>query len=225
MTAQWQVQVVRHGHEQEPVLVIDNFVADPQGWVEDACTLSFSANSIHYPGVRAAVAPAMVRASLKGLDGLLSDTFGIAATSVLESHFSLVTTPPAALTPIQRLPHFDSNDGGRIALLHFLCDRPDSGTAFFRHRSTGYETVSAERLAPFKVALAADLQTHSVPAPAYIAGDTPIYERVARHAAVFNRAILYRGITLHCADIPDDDPLSRDPAAGRLTVNTFLDAA
>jgi len=61
-----------------------------------------------------------------------------------------------------------------------------------------------------------------MPEPDYIAGDTPIFEQVARHEALFNRAILYRSNTLHCAAIPPGMVFSTDPASGRLTVNTFL---
>ncbi|WP_447407065.1 DUF6445 family protein, partial [Clostridium perfringens] len=54
-------------------------------------------------------------------------------------------------------------------------------------------------------------------------GDTPIFEQVALHRGRFNRAILYRSNTLHCAYIPPRLALSDDPLSGRLTVNTLLD--
>ena len=76
----------------------------------------------------------------------------------------------------------------------------------------------------FRAALDADLRRHGLPDAAYIAGDTPVFERLAVHAGRFNRAILYRSNTLHCADLPPDLSFDPDPVTGRLTVNTFLDA-
>ena len=51
-----------------------------------------------------------------------------------------------------------------------------------------------------------------------------MYEQLALHRGRFNRALLYRSHALHCAFIPPELALSADPARGRLTVNTFLDA-
>ena len=143
---------------------------------------------------------------------------------LLECNYSLVTTPPEALAPIQRLPHFDTTDRGRIALLHYLCRPEDGGTAFFRHRETGFETVTAERLAPYRAALDADVARHGPPPPEYASGDTPTFQRIALHDAAFNRALIYRGCTLHSGAIPAPAHLSPNPREGRLTLNTFFQA-
>lgn len=126
-----------------------------------------------------------------------------------------MTTPPAALAPIQRLPHFDEVSPARLALLRFLSADETSGTASYRHRATGFESVDAARLPTYRAALDADLKRHGLPAP--------VYEHLARHRGRSNRALLYRSNTLHCAFIPPEMTLSADPAVGRLTVNTFLD--
>ena len=48
--------------------------------------------------------------------------------------------------------------------------------------------------------------------------------RLAQVAGKFNRAIVYRGNSLHCADLAADfEPLA-DPLSGRLTLNLFLRA-
>ncbi|WP_019516415.1 DUF6445 family protein [Sphingomonas sp. Mn802worker] len=226
----WQLQVMNHGSENQPVVVIDAFVSDPHGLREDASFLSFSQIGEHYPGIRAVVPEAMLRPIVAALAPVVRDVFGLGDLSVVDSFYSLVTTPPDALAPIQRLPHFDEVSPTRLALLHYLADdgeRSDEdigGTAFFRQRSTGYESVDAARLPAYRAALADDLAAHGIPNAGYIGGDSPMFERVARHTGRFNRAILYRSNTLHCADIPAGMPLSADPFNGRLTVNTFLDA-
>ncbi|MFA5963010.1 MAG: DUF6445 family protein [Sphingomonas sp.] len=218
----WQLRVDRFGAERQPVVVIDNFAPDPRRFTDDAAFLSFRPIGEHYPGVRAVVAPVMLRELLDALAPVVTGTFGIAAVAVIDAFYSLVTTPSAALAPIQRLPHFDGVEHGRLALLHYLSTDARGGTAFYRHRSTGFESVDAARLGPYRTALDADLRRAGLPDPAYIAGDTDLFEQVARFDCRFNRAILYRSNTLHCADIPGDMALSSDPSQGRLTVNTFL---
>ena len=74
---------------------------------------------------------------------------------VLETYFSIVTTPPEALAPIQRLPHVDGLEPDRIAILVYLSGAEQGGTAFYRQRSTGFETVNAARFPAFEAALKA----------------------------------------------------------------------
>ena len=218
----WQVSFQRHGTEQQPVVVIDGF-ADATRFRDDAAFLSFSPIGPHYPGIRAVVAPAMLREPLARLAPIVAEVFGAGELEVVDAFYSIVTTPPAALTPIQRLPHFDEVSPRRLALLHYLSPDESSGTAFYRHRSTGFESIDAARLPGYRAALDADLARHGLPDAAYIAGDTPVFERVALHQGRFNRAILYRSNTLHCAHLPETLTFDADPESGRLTVNTFFD--
>ena len=217
-----QAVIERIGHEQQPVIVIDDFVADPSRLRAAAAGLAYQPLGRHYPGLRAEVGRADVDAYLSPAMPLIRETFGVAGASVISAAYSIVTTRPADLTPIQRLPHFDGLEGGRIALLHYLGGAEQGGTAFYRHRSTGYETITAARHAAYDAALHRDVARHGLPAPAYITGDTPIYSCIARFAARPNRALIYRGHVLHCADLPDDLEFTADPRVARLTVNTFL---
>jgi hypothetical protein len=66
------------------------------------------------------------------------------------------------------------------------------------------------------------VRKYGLPDAGYIADDTPLYERIAVQPAVFNRAIVYAGNTLHCAYLPRAVALRTDPLAGRLTLNLFL---
>lgn len=221
--AGWSLSVVRQGAEDQPVVVIDGFAPDPQRLRDDAGFLSFRSMGEHYPGIRAPVAARMLQPFLDALAPVVAETFGARRMAVVDAFYSLVTTPPASLAPIQRLPHFDEMAPTRLALLHYLAADEGSGTAFFRHLATGYESIDAARYPTYRRSLDADLRRHGLPPPGYIAGDTPVFEQVALHRGSFNRAILYRSNTLHCAAIPPDMVFSTDPAKGRLTVNTFLD--
>ena len=211
------------GRERQPVLVIDDFVPDPRALIDEAAQLQYTAIGPHYPGLRACVPAARVRAFLAPIVDLLCSTFGCGSQlQVLEAYYSLVTTRPAALRPIQRLPHFDGLERERLALLHFISSDRASGTAFYRHRSTGFESVDAVRYPQFSAALTRDAATYGLPEPAYISGDTPMYEQIASFEGQFNRALVYRGHVLHCALLPEGISYLSDPRAGRLTVNTFL---
>ena len=221
--AGWRVAVERHGVERQPVVVIDGFAAAPAQFVDDASFLAFAPRGAHYPGIRAKTPNALLRPLLDALAPVVAEVFGPGDMAVIDAFYSLVTTPPAALAPIQRLPHVDEVSPGRLALLHFLSADESSGTAFYRHRATGWESLDAARLAPYREMLAAEITRDGLPDAAYLAGDTPLFQQVAAYRGAFNRALLYRSHALHCALIPPAMRLSDDPARGRLTVNTFLD--
>jgi hypothetical protein len=211
------------GNERQPVIVLDDFVPDPAALRASAEALAYHPMGRHYPGLRAEVAHHDLAAFLAPVLDLVAATFGFAQSpAVVSAAYSIVTTPPSALTPIQRIPHIDGLERARIAVLHFL-SRPDQGgTSFWRHRSTGFETIDAARHPVYDAALHRDVAQHGLPDANYITDDTPIYECIARFAAAPNRALIYRSHALHCADLPVDLDLTPDPRRARLTVNTFL---
>ncbi|MEM1106825.1 MAG: DUF6445 family protein [Pseudomonadota bacterium] len=219
MTQEYTIE--RMGEEAEPLVIIDDFSPDPDRLFAVATERAYARKGPHYPGVRAGADPAYLGARMEVLQDVLTHVFGLAAgADLVECAFSVVTTPPGALTPIQRIPHFDSTDPKRLALLHYLCDGSAGGTAFYRHRATGFEKITAARHGPYTAALqgeAADL-----PGAGYIAGTTTMFEEVGRVSAAWNRMAIYRGCRLHSGVIPDGLTLSEDPRKGRLTVNTFL---
>jgi hypothetical protein len=216
--------IIHHqGRERRPLIAIDDFWPDPDALREDAASLRMTAIGPHYPGVRAEVPPRLAETMRRRIAPLLAEHFGLdPAPAVSEAYYSLVTTAPADLAPIQRLPHFDGVESRRIAVLLFLGHGEQGGTAFYRQRATGFESVDAGRLDRFKTELERDVQTHGVPDAEYIAGDTPLYECIAVQPARFNRALIYAGNTLHCAYLPPEVVLNADPLAGRLTLNLFL---
>jgi hypothetical protein len=213
----------RQGIEQRPLIVIDDFWSDPDALREDAASLKMGRIGPHYPGVRAAVPARLAETLRRRVAPLLAEHFGLdPAPAVSEAYYSLVTTAPADLAPIQRLPHFDGVEPRRIAVLLFLGEGEQGGTAFYRQRRTGYETVDAARLDRFQTELEGGVRAHGMPEASYIAGDTPLYEQIAVQPARFNRALVYAGNTLHCAYLPPATVLSADPMLGRLTLNLFL---
>jgi hypothetical protein len=218
-----RMQIERQGDEAQPVIVIDNMLAAPERWRALAARVPWGRIGPHYPGLRAVV-PRQAAEEMRGeLAGLIAETFALdPVPPVLETYFSIVTTPPDALAPIQRLPHFDGLEPERIAILIYLSGAEQGGTAFYRQRATGFETVDSARFPAFEAALKAGVAEHGLPPAAYVAGDTPLYERIAAYEARPNRALIYRGHTLHCAAIPPGAELPADPLRGRLSINGFL---
>jgi hypothetical protein len=215
--------VLRFGEEAEPVVVIDDFFPMADRLRDHAAIQAYQPIGPYFPGVRA---PAP-REHLAHVQDLLLDVlkaeFGYGEDAgVAESNYSLVTTRPEALQPIQRLPHYDGVDPRRIALLHYLCEPEKGGTAFYRHRATGFETVTQDRFERYKTVLEAEIAEDGPPSQRYFTGDNARFERIGAVEARQNRAALYRGVTLHSGDIPNGFGFAADAENGRLTVNSFL---
>ncbi len=220
------IRVLRQGTEHEPVIVIDDMLAAPERWRNLAAQAHYGKIGPHYPGIRALVPAAAALSMRDELSALIGDVFDFAVVPpVFECFFSIVTTPPHALAPIQRLPHVDGLERERVAILIYLSGAEQGGTAFYRQRATGFETIDRERFPRFEAALKAGVAEHGLPPASYIAGDTPLYEQVAAYEARPNRALIYRSCLLHCAHIPPGAPLPADPHTGRLSINSFLFAS
>lgn len=223
----WSVQTFSVGRERQPVLVIDHVLEDPAALVETiAETCAFhpmKPGGNFYPGLRAPAPAAYVRDLCAALRPVVGASFGIPPQGVarITCALSLLTLKPEELVLAQRLPHFDTADGGQIAVLHYLCGPSHGGTAFYRHRATGFETITPERIAPYVAALEAEVAA-TPPPQAYVAGDTPLFEQIGAVEARFDRLVIYRSRLLHSGTPTAGADLSPDPRRGRLTANTFL---
>lgn len=220
-----RVQVDRIGRERQPVVCIDHFLEGAEALRAHAIAQGgFHDNTGFYPGLRTPAPRAYYQALYENLPGLIREVFGLGPEELasVESSYSLVTTPPEALHPVQRIPHFDSNSPTELAMIHFLCEPGQGGTGFYRHRETGFESVDGSRRETFLASLEADAKSGKVPPPAYINGDTEQFERIASYEAAFNRLLLYRCTSLHSGNIAQEFSFETDPAKGRLSVNTFL---
>jgi len=218
-------EVVRIGNDRAPVLVVDNFLSEPELLREYAFRLGvYTPGSASYPGVRSVVPEIYVHALRIFLLSIFSPVFGLENNQLVRafSGFSLVTTSPEQLNLVQRLPHFDSPDRKQIALLHYICPPGKGGTAFYRHRRTGFEYVDETRLALYTDSVNAELRELGMPPARYVNASTAQFERIAGFEPVFNRVLIYRSSTLHSADIADDFDFDPDPRTGRLTVNALF---
>lgn len=215
----------RIGREEQPIAIIDGFHPDPGALRAAAAAATFEPGHRHYPGIRAPLPPDYFARTNAAMATVLREVFGHGESATLiDASFSIVTTPPADLTLPQRLPHVDAVDGSRIALVHYLDPAGGDGTAFYRHRATGFERIDAARSASYFARLEQELRAHGAPPSAYIRDDTPLFERTGLVEARYNRAVIYRSVMLHSGAIAPDAVLTDDPARGRLTVTAFLSA-
>lgn len=222
-----QITTLSIGNEQSPLLIVDNFIAEPEALLADAGQQHFVANSPYYPGVRAPAPLSYQQVLLQSLTPLLREVFALPAGALSFSvcHYSLVTTPPAQLKLLQRIPHFDTTEKHALAAVHYLFHGDQGGTAFYRHRKTGFETIDNSRAPTYFAALEAENDGPNIPGrdAGYIAGDTPLFSQIAAAEGIFNRLIIYRRHALHSGIIPPGASLSADPAQGRLTISSFID--
>lgn len=212
----------RIGSEGQPIAIVDGFHPDPDSLRAAALAAKFEPGRHHYPGVRAPLPADYFALVRPALVPVLREVLGAGnGAQLLDASFSVVTMPPGELGIEQRLPHVDAVQPGRIALVHYLSE--GEGTAFFRHRATGFETIDAARSADYLATLNAELRSDP-PAAAYPFGDTALFERIAHVEARYNRAVIYRSALLHSGAISPGAALGADPATGRLTVTAFLAA-
>ena len=227
-TADWAIRPDRAQGEvfsadNHTLVTITDFLVRPQTACDFAILQKFANITPHYPGVRAALDPAVCAAWADALAPLLAAHFGPAdARWTIQAWVSLVTTPPAQLAPIQCFPHVDGTDRGQIAMMLYLHDSPHGGTAFFRHRSSGLSALTAATFPAYRAALEADVARSGLPQPAYPTDGAPHFERLHATTGAFNSAVFYRGNILHSGVIDNAAPLPADPRRGRLTINAFF---
>lgn len=218
-------QTVRHiGREREPVVILDGAT----GWLEQLRDFAASRSAFTpaadmgsaYPGLLGPAPLAYVDAMVRRVLPLIATHFTGTAVRPARArgNFSLVTTDPADLSTDQRVPHVDTADRLQFATVHFLSSESDDGTAFFRHRATGFETLDAERLTPYHAARADD----PPPAPGYCTDGDAAFEMIEAIAARPDRLILYRANLLHSGRITRLPARPDDSRTGRLTGNLFL---
>jgi hypothetical protein len=222
-----RIQRLSVGNEQSPLLVIDNFVANPDELRARAATRPFAGSARYFPGVRAKAPLSYQHLIAEQLKDLLKEFFQLEGGQVRFSmcHYSLVTTPPDRLTIMQRIPHVDSIDRQGLASIHYLFKGSLGGTAFYRHRATGFESIDESRQRAYFNALESEHAGPDKPGSEYINGDTPLFEQIGSQEGVYNRMLIYRRNVLHSGNIDKNFVPDRNPLTGRLSINCFFDVA
>lgn len=219
-----RIQRLVMGAERAPVLVVDDFAADPEQLVRRVAGSPFVPQGAMFPGVRTR-APLSYRQMLLDFLKPLLPEFGLkpGTLDLKMAHYSLVSLPPGQLVFLQRIPHIDSVASNGLATVHYLFRGDWGGTAFYRHRKTGHEFIDSTRRESYFRCLEEQSRGPDAPPPGYINGDTALFEQIGRVEGVFNRLVVYRRNCLHSACIDNDRVPPPDPVAGRLSINGFVD--
>lgn len=220
------VTLHQFGQEREPVVQIDGFSGDVEALLAAGRAATYSPAGAYYPGLRAPADPRYLDRRSGVLAEIMRRVFGFRDTMRVEAaSYSLVTLAEADLSAQQAIPHFDDTGPGVIAVMHYLLGEESGGTAFYRHKRTGFETITPARQAAYSAACAMDEREFGPPPSRYHHGDSERFSMIGEIAAAPDRLILYRGRLLHSGVIPWPGELSDDPATGRLTINMFLQAS
>ena len=222
-----KISVLNIGYEKNTVIVMDNFHPAAETLIDLACTEPPFAGqkSDYYPGLRKLIGGDYAEQSLAIVAPILKEFFAVNdeyTPKVSLAAFSLATTPTQQLRPIQCVPHIDTHDQQQFALVHYLCAEHYGGTSFYRHKATGHESITTERLEHYFRTLKQEVTSGGLPALEYINGDTALFERIGNVPVQFNRAVLYRSNALHSGNISEILGLSHNPREGRLTANVFI---
>jgi len=221
-----KLRTFRVGHENNIIVIVDDFLSDPDSFVEQE---SRSSNFLeeadnYYPGVRADISSdyaSYLRAFFIDNIAAIFGAFDSGSWSV-QSKICLANKAPTDLSPIQSIPHFDTSNVNQIAAVHYLCDAPFQGTSFYQHRTSGFESLSPERSTDYFKWLSREAITTGMPKSGYIMGDTELFKKVGKVDCKYNRIIFYKSNLLHAGDIDAKTDLSENPLRGRLTANSFI---
>jgi hypothetical protein len=218
------------GTENTPILVIDNFTKSPELLVElagDGADFIEDKQNF-YPGKRKPVAMQYRKQLCDIYRDIINRHYQLSTTKHLEcllSAYALATTPEHKLTPIQMVPHFDTTDNHQFAVVHYLCKPELGGTAFYRHKQTGYERIYQSRLSNYGQILKQQAMAEKLHlSPKYIQQDTALFKQILAIEAKYNRAIIYPSNLLHSGCINPKLSLHHHPKHGRLTISSFIQA-
>lgn len=221
-----QPELRRFGASASPVVVVDDATCNVARVVDIAAALAPfpPIPGSYYPGLRRVIEAAdrdahtYASALLESVAPLIGGAFDIDCFDWIEASFSMVTDAPETLRAAQRAPHFDTTDAKHLAILHYLSDTPDTGTAFYRQRSTGIEVVDEGNVDAFVAAA----RRESAALSGYTNASNSAFEQIGAVDARPDRLLIYQGSLLHSGIIPPGMNRSADPRQGRLTANLFV---
>lgn len=209
--------------ENHILVLADDFLEAPETAISNACLQDFAKITPQYPGIRAPLETVIADAWAETLGPLLDAGFGAAPDGwAIQAWYSIVTTPPDQLIPMQCFPHVDGTNPDQLAMMLYLHDTGHGGTGFFRHRSTGLEALTDEAYPRYAATLQGEVRQSGLPPARYVTDGAPHFERIHATSGAFNQAVFYRGNLLHSGIIDNAADLPTDPRSGRLTINAFF---
>ena len=136
--------------------------------------------------------------------------------------FSLITLDEDSLTLNQSIPHFDSTNINHFAVMHYLNDGDFNGTGFYRHKPTGFENITPDRLELLDKSVVNFFNTVAFPFQAYFNVSDNHFELIGGVDYKPNRLVIYPGTLLHSALVDPKKDVIDNVKTGRLTANVFV---
>lgn len=220
-------QIIYVGNEKTPVIVIDDFANDLTQLLDYARhKVNYEQDDgSYYPGVRAALPRPYAIEVINHVFQLIYDVYKVPHQLRIKPQmlaFSLISQTPESLMPLQRLPHFDTPDPYHFAILHYLNDGPHGNTAFFRHKTTGFERINEANMNHYFDAAKSFLQEHQQDQPRYFTDSDKHYDIFHQIEYRPNRLVIYPGSLLHSTLVSLENDIDDNPHTGRLTANIFI---
>ncbi len=209
------------GNSRMPIVIIDDYMEDIALVRDVIIAGAYFTQDKHtqYPGIRSAMSKADVVSYLKPLMQPLYSVFDLPrelTPSPRDNNYSLLTTQETDLSLIQTIPHFDTYQPNLIACIHYLSKYQHGGTAFYRHRSSGYEFINEGRLPEYQATV--NTISHS----GYCGEHHPDFECYKVIPYQENRLIIFPGQLLHSSLVIPESDINTNPMTGRLTANLFI---
>lgn len=155
----------------------------------------------------------------------LRRAFDVRRTERMYSRLAITATPPGRLAPSQSICHVDRlsvDPRHRIvaSVLYLFRDERLGGTSFYAPKHP------PDTIMPL-IADAGRMDAETFRArygveTGYITASNAWFEKIATVPARYNRIVFYEGTLFHSGEIAHPELLSRDPRAGRLSLNGFF---
>ncbi|MFT7560939.1 MAG: hypothetical protein ACI93R_002864 [Flavobacteriales bacterium] len=220
------IKYTRIGVEKQELVLVDSYMKGIDTLRKDAEDRdNFAVSDSFYPGIRLDISEMYTTSLILNFRGIIKNIFGLDIRRIKKavSKYSIVTLDPEKLSLMQRIPHIDAPSRESLAVVHYLCDSPNSGTSLYRHRNTNFEYLDRSRLKNYLREIEGKFDKPSAYPSGYICGSTNEYEEIASYQAVRNRLLMYRGSSLHSGNIKPDYNFDPCPIKGRLTVTSFIE--
>lgn len=204
-----------------PMLVIDDFYAEPDALREAALQGQFADTAAGYPGRHERLDPATnsgVRDMLNYVWELVQDATGLGFDfRELITDFSILTTPRAKVLKAQSHPHID---GVALAGLVYLANPSMGGTCFYRNLRLNSAVVVDSNRAQWE-AISRDTQKGFAETDGYVSDSFDMWQLIHKTEGRYNQLVMYPGNIFHSVNvIVDPDPSK--PQLARLTQRIFV---
>lgn len=181
-----------------PIVVVDDFYADPDAVRDEALKADYDLSIAFYPGRHATVATSAARFVIAHICRILNAIGDVGyEPDTFNTDFSIVTTRPADLLAGQKHPHIDPTP---ILGLVYLNPADPVGTSFYENTVMNTRriasTAEAERFGEIM-----DLERTRREPVGYDVSTSSLWRKYHTIEGRYNRLVIYPGNFFHAIDI------------------------